>query len=224
MTTVAVMQPYFIPYAGYFRLFQAADVVVMFDCVQFPRRGWVHRNRLPVSDGTTDWFTLPVARAPRDALISELVFAVDARERMETLIARFPLLARARKEHHPILERVLDLGTEEVAGYISELVRDVSRMLGFDRTIVRSSTLHISPQLRAQDRIIAIAQQLGATRYVNASGGRELYDRPTFAAAGIDLAFLAPYAGRMDSILTRLLTEPAPVLAAEIARETVLVG
>ena len=56
---------------------------VMFDCVQFPRRGWVHRNRLPVSDGTTDWFTLPVARAPRDALISELVFAVDARERVQ---------------------------------------------------------------------------------------------------------------------------------------------
>ena len=43
MTTVAVMQPYFMPYAGYFRLFAAADVFVLFDCVQFPRRGWVHR-------------------------------------------------------------------------------------------------------------------------------------------------------------------------------------
>jgi hypothetical protein len=39
MTTVAVMQPYFMPYAGYFRLFAAADVFVLFDCVQFPRRG-----------------------------------------------------------------------------------------------------------------------------------------------------------------------------------------
>ena len=38
MTTIAVMQPYFVPYAGYFRLFAVADVVVMFDCVQFPRR------------------------------------------------------------------------------------------------------------------------------------------------------------------------------------------
>jgi hypothetical protein len=48
MATVAVMQPYFMPYAGYFRLFCAADVFVMFDCVQFRRRGWVHRNRFPL--------------------------------------------------------------------------------------------------------------------------------------------------------------------------------
>jgi hypothetical protein len=45
MTTVAVMQPYFLPYPGYFRLFAAADQVALFDCVQFPRRGWVHRSR-----------------------------------------------------------------------------------------------------------------------------------------------------------------------------------
>jgi hypothetical protein len=40
------MQPYFVPYAGYFRLFAASDLFVIYDCVQFPRRGWVHRNRL----------------------------------------------------------------------------------------------------------------------------------------------------------------------------------
>jgi hypothetical protein len=44
--TIAVMQPYFIPYAGYFRLFAASDLFVIYDCVQFPRRGWVQRNRL----------------------------------------------------------------------------------------------------------------------------------------------------------------------------------
>jgi WbqC-like protein family len=44
--TVAIMQPYFLPYAGYSRLFAATDLFVVYDCVQFPRRGWVHRNRL----------------------------------------------------------------------------------------------------------------------------------------------------------------------------------
>jgi hypothetical protein len=51
ISTVAIMQPYFIPYAGYFRLFAATDLFVIYDCVQFARRGWVHRNRLPDGAG-----------------------------------------------------------------------------------------------------------------------------------------------------------------------------
>ena len=58
MTTVAIMQPYFYPYAGYFRLFARADLFVVYDCVQFPRRGWVHRNRLTGADGQLQWLTL----------------------------------------------------------------------------------------------------------------------------------------------------------------------
>ena len=58
-TTIAVMQPYFVPYAGYFRLFAATDLFVIYDCVQFPRRGWVHRNQLPGANGQPNWLTLP---------------------------------------------------------------------------------------------------------------------------------------------------------------------
>src|SRR3979411_2469618 len=75
---VAIMQPYFIPYAGYFRLFAASDLFVIYDCVQFARRGWVHRNRLVDRGGTERWLTLPLQKAPRDVLIRDLRFAPDA--------------------------------------------------------------------------------------------------------------------------------------------------
>ena len=64
--TFAVMQPYFFPYAGYFRLFAASDLFVIYDCVQFPRRGWVHRNLLPDASGSERWLTLPLEK-PRKA-------------------------------------------------------------------------------------------------------------------------------------------------------------
>src|SRR3954469_8726601 len=80
--TIAVMQPYFIPYAGYFRLFAASDLFVIYDCVQFPRRGWVHRNKLADASGVERWLTLPIAKAPRDVRIHELRFSHDAREAM----------------------------------------------------------------------------------------------------------------------------------------------
>src|SRR5262244_1544533 len=76
--TVAIMQPYFVPYAGYFRLYAASDLFVVYDCVQFPRRGWVHRNRLVDRTGALRWLTLPLAKAPRDILIRDLRFTSDA--------------------------------------------------------------------------------------------------------------------------------------------------
>ena len=75
--TVAIMQPYFIPYAGYFRLFAASDLFVIYDCVQFPRRGWVHRNKMFGADGRECWLTLPLAKMPRDVRIRDLSFSAE---------------------------------------------------------------------------------------------------------------------------------------------------
>ena len=216
------MQPYFIPYAGYFRLFTAADVVVMFDCVQFPRRGWVHRNRLRTAAGADDWLTLPVAKAPQDVLIRDLHFAPQARERLREAARRFPLLEAALQARHPLAERVLRCDGDDVAAYLVDLLREFAALLGYQRPVVRSSTLPIPPELRAQDRVIAILQAVGATRYVNPPGGRELYDHPTFERNGLSLRFLTPYGGSMESILARVLGDPLDALAREIERETVL--
>lgn len=222
MKSIAVMQPYFFPYAGYFRLFAAADTVVMFDCVQFPRRGWVHRNRFIRDTGDLDWLTLPVAKTERTARIDELRFAPDAEARLESAMRRFPLLARSHQAAHPLTARMLRITTDDVATYLCDLVRDVAEILGFNPNIVRSSSMRIDPELRGQARVLAIVKELGGTRYVNPSGGRHLYDSDTFESAGIDLRFLTPYQCTTASILSRLLNEPASQILQEIQRETIL--
>ncbi|MGD0967241.1 MAG: WbqC family protein [Candidatus Aquilonibacter sp.] len=220
MTTVAVIQPYFFPYAGYFRLFSAADVVVMFDCVQFPRRGWVHRNRFALSDGELDWLTLPLAKAERDVRIDELRWAPDAAARLDANLRRFPLLESGR--HSDVVRRMLDLAKPDVTAYLCERIAEVTATLGIAKPMVRSSTLAIDSALRAQDRVIAIVRALGGERYVNPSGGRELYDHEGFRSAGIELRFLSPYESGSESILARLLHEAPDHIAAEIQRETIL--
>lgn len=57
----SVMQPYYYPYAGYFRLFAAVDLFVILDCVQFNRRGRVHRYQKG-----NKWVTLPIKKTDRD--------------------------------------------------------------------------------------------------------------------------------------------------------------
>src|SRR6185436_14958299 len=91
--TVTIMQPYFIPYAGYFRLFAASDLFVIYDCVQFPRRGWVHRNRLPDASGAQRWLTLPLESAPQNTLIRDLRFASDAAGQWAVRLRKFGLVA-----------------------------------------------------------------------------------------------------------------------------------
>lgn len=224
MKTIAVIQPYFFPYAGYFRLFAAADVVVMFDCVQFPRRGWVHRNRFPLANGDLDWLTLPLAKAEREVLIRDLRFAPDASKRLAEAIHRFPVLERAFSAGNELAHAALEPQTNDVTLYLCSMIERVTEMLDLRRPMIRSSTLDIDPSLRAQSRVIRIVEELGGTQYVNPPGGRELYDHSAFEEAEITLRFLTPYAGSPASILSRLLDEPHPTLAAEIKAESILVA
>ncbi len=212
MTTVAVMQPYFLPYAGYFRLFAAADRVALFDCVQFPRRGWVHRNRLPDAAGKPAWLTLPLRRAPVDARIRDLRFADDAAARLHAACRRFPVL---RDCGHPLYEAMLQLdGT--VCDYLKKLLGLCCGTLNLPFETIRTSTLGIDPSLHGQDRVLAAIRALGATRYVNLEGGRSLYDAAAFDDQGIALRFLPEWQGVRWSILQRILTEPAEAIAADI--------
>jgi len=213
--TVAIMQPYFIPYAGYFRLFAASDLFVIYDCVQFPRRGWVHRNRLLDANGRECWLTLPLANAPRDVRISDLRFSAGADGILEDRIRRIPLLARPRPAAPEVVASLKHLAGTPV-DYLECLLRAIVTHLGLRWQIVRSSTLDLPDSVRGQDRIIEIAHRLGAVRYVNAPGGRALYEPERFRAAGIELRFLDDYPGPRSSILQRVLEEDRQSLSDDI--------
>ena len=212
--TVAIMQPYFVPYAGYFRLYAASDLFVVYDCVQFPRRGWVHRNRLVDRTGALRWLTLPLAKAPRDILIRDLRFTSDADAVVAERLRRFEL-APADQDARGVIDTVRRIeGTP--ADYILRTLDCITSHLRLSRETIRSSALDIAPSVRGQDRILEIVRRVGAKRYINAPGGRSLYDAEVFDCAGIRLEFLPEYAGPSVSILSRIVAESGDELAREI--------
>lgn len=213
--TVAIMQPYFLPYAGYFRLFAASDLFVIYDCVQFPRRGWVHRNRFLDAAGAERWLTLPIARAPRDVLIRELRFMDGAREELGERLRPLPIFAAGKQPEGEIVATIRDVAGTPV-DYLERVLERVVAHLRLPWQVMRSSTLNVPETLRGQDRIIEIARRVGATTYVNSPGGRSLYRARTFEDAGLQLRFLNDYPGSLASILRRILEEDAGSLAEEI--------
>jgi hypothetical protein len=221
-TTVAIMQPYFVPYAGYFRLLTATDLFVVYDCVQFPRRGWVHRNQLPDAHGRPSWLTLPLAKAPQEVLIRDLEFHSDAETLLAERLRPFPLASESGGDAAPVLAGLRSLRGEGPVDYLIRLLQLVAEALGLPWRILRSSSLSIPPDLHGQERILEITRRVDAKRYVNAPGGRALYDPAAFDAAGIELRFLSDYPGPSWSVLSRLAWEGAAALRRDICDATVL--
>ena len=210
------MQPYFMPYAGYFRLFAVADLFVAYDCVQFPRRGWVHRNRFTDATGHASWLTLPLAKGDRDTTrICNLQFASDAEERWRSECRRFPTLERLERWNATFAAGFFDFSSG-VTRYVVQGLEQAASMLGLDRPIVRSSSMQIDPLLKGQARILEICKRVGAKEYFNAPGGRALYDAKAFEGSGLTLKFLCEYQGHFGNILERLVLEPAARIRDEI--------
>jgi hypothetical protein len=224
MKRVAVMQPYLFPYAGYFRLFAAADHFVIFDCVQFPRRGRVHRTQVPGPSGENEWLSLPLARQPREVLIRDLEFAADARERFDERLGRHPWIERSHGRAAARIRDFLFEPLDAVDDFLERGLRLVGEILELPVLITRSSALRLDPALTGQDRVLAAAKAVGATTYVNAPGGHELYDAEAFAREGMELRFLSPYTGRWLQLLPALMRDEPRSIRQDILERTELLA
>ena len=215
---IAAMQPYFLPYAGYFRLFLDVDAFVIGDTFQYIRRGWVNRNRFYDEAGRLQWLTVPLCRAPTETEIRHKQFAPDAEKSLRTQIRRFPACRNPEQPAVPILERLLRPHGSMV-DYLMDLLNLSCEVLDITPPhLLKMSDIPVQVGLRGQEWALAACHALGATEYVNAPGGRDLYSHELFARHGLSLQFLPPYAGGMESILERLHTATPSALANEIRR------
>lgn len=192
------MQPYFAPYAGYFRLLNNVDIFVIFDNCQFPRRGWIHRNKLLTREGSPEWLTLPLEYAPQEARIKDLRFAPDASERMQAYSRRFPALRRLPED---VRDAVFDVRGWFYYYTVKLLIRCARHLNVKVPKLMYASEIPLQRDLKGQDRILALCGELGATQYLNAPGGKALYQPEAFAAEGIELQFLSDWDGPMESCL-----------------------
>ena len=189
--TVAIMQPYFLPYIGYWQMMQAVDEFVVYDDVQFSR-GWINRNRL-LWNGNADTFTLPLLKGSSRVAINER-FLTDAWPDARTALLQKITHAYAKAPQFDrvfaLIDKMLNTEKSNLADFLFETLRDVQVYLGIETPLVRASQVPLGDDLRAADRILALCKARGAHSYINAPGGRDLYDKEQFSAQGIDLFFI----------------------------------
>lgn len=191
--TLAVMQPYFLPYLGYFQLMAAVDKFIFLDDVNYINRGWVNRNRIPAGE-TTAWLTIPLVGASQNRLISEIEILPDNgwKARMirtvETTYRRAPFFDAV----FPLFQDWVSAAAGGLSPFLSSQLQLLAEWLGLATSFSRASVLHPRADARGQDRILEICMAEKADIYVNPPGGVNLYDASFFETKDIGLEFLQP--------------------------------
>lgn len=187
---IAIMQPYFFPYIGYFQLMKAVNVFILYDDAKHIEHGWVNRNKILIKDKPV-WLTMPVRHEAHTLPINQRHYLLN--EGVGP-IKRKLQAAYGRKKNTAselmAVDNLLDFEDTNVARFNAHSLAELARRLGISCEFALSSDVADTKGLKGEAKVIEICRQKGATRYINPIGGASLYDADAFCAAGIELQFL----------------------------------
>ncbi|MDP2762122.1 MAG: WbqC family protein [Sideroxyarcus sp.] len=187
---LAIMQPYFLPYIGYFQLMAAVDLFVVYDNIKYTKKGWINRNRM-LQNGKDAMFSLPLKSGSDSLNVCERELAADFKRdkllnQFNGAYRRAPYFAQA----FPLIEQIVRHEDTNLSRFLHHAISLTCGYLGITTEIRVSSDITIDHELRNQGKVLALCGAVGATTYVNAGGGRELYSKSAFQERGIDLKFI----------------------------------
>jgi len=188
---IAIMQPYFFPYIGYWQLINAVDKYIIYDDVNFIKGGWINRNRILMND-EEKLINLQLHNASPNKLINEvevlgkLIYNKKLLKTLESCYKNAPYFL----DVFLVVESVITQEEKNLARYLEFAIKRVCEYLSIDTELLVSSTICKNNQLRGQDKVIEICKILGANEYINAIGGQNLYSNKDFSDQGIQLRFL----------------------------------
>lgn len=189
-TKLAIMQPYFFPYIGYYQLINYVDVFVLYDNIKYTKKGWINRNRF-LLNGKPEIFTLPL-RTASDALnVVDREIAPTFRP-MEIINKLTGAYRRAPEFDSviPFVTDVLNYPQKNLFDFLYNSISMTSCFLGLTTKFVVSSSIKVVTGATKTERLIEMCSQLSATDYVNPIGGTQLYSKGDFDRRSINLSFL----------------------------------
>jgi hypothetical protein len=188
---VAIMQPYFFPYIGYFQLINSVDEFVIYDNIQFTKKGWINRNRILVNQ-KDDFISLPLKKDSDYLNVNQRflsdTWSVDRKKMLNKIVESYRK-APQFESAYPLFEKCLMIEESNLFGFIHHSLKETLQYLSISTKIKVSSTINIDHQLKSEEKVLAICKAQNASTYINSSGGIELYSKERFEQNGIRLQF-----------------------------------
>lgn len=192
MKTIGIMQPYFLPYIGYFQLINMVDQFVLYDNIQFTKKGWIHRNRMLIND-KDEYFSLPLKKDSDFLNVNQRFLASDFEIHKDKLLRKIEQNYKKApyfNEFFPVIQNILNYKENNLFDFIHHSIKIITNYLNIPNNIFVSSKLPLQiNDLKGKDKVVEICKVLNATAYINSSGGVDLYNKEDFKANGINLEF-----------------------------------
>jgi len=189
---LAIMQPYFFPYIGYFQLINSVDKFIIYDNIQYTKKGWINRNRILVN-GKDQLITLPIKKD------SDYLNVVQRKLSESWVNDKNKILNLIKSSYNksPYFEKIFSLVSECINNpetnlfkFIYDSILLIKEFLGIKTEIVISSLIEVDHSLKSQEKVLSLCKNQNAKIYINSIGGVELYDKKVFEENGIELNFI----------------------------------
>lgn len=188
---LGIMQPYFLPYLGFWQLINAVDKYIIYDDVNYIKGGWINRNSILVNK-KANLFTIPLAGASPNLLINEINISFNEKNKVKLLKTIDASYRKAPyfSDVYPIIKSIIMYDEENLAKYLFNSITLICSYLEIKTELLISSDIVKVDSKRGKDKVIHICELMGATEYYNAIGGKSLYNYEEFEKHDITLKFV----------------------------------
>ncbi|MEA3499581.1 MAG: WbqC family protein [Candidatus Marinimicrobia bacterium] len=188
---IAIMQPYFFPYLGYFQLINAVDKFVVSDDVNYIKKGWINRNYILINN-RAKMFTVPLRKVSSNKLIKDLKLATSEKWKKKFLKTIQFSYERAPyfEKTFSIINEVINTPANLIIKWHLKSIYLIKQYLDIETEIIESEAKYKNRGMNSQEIIIDICKKERSSDYINAIGGMKLYDKEDFKKHNINLYFI----------------------------------
>ncbi|MDG0980790.1 MAG: WbqC family protein [Halieaceae bacterium] len=197
---LAIMQPYFFPYIGYWQLINTVDVFILIDDVQFIRHGWVNRNRVLKHGGGWQYITVPLVKHSMNEKIKN-IYAHSVADWKLQILRQLEHYNYAKRNKAPFYNEVFELLIgifskisldDKVTTINALIIKEICSYLDISTSILTSSEQQFNYESVEDpgDWALKIAEQMNVDEYMNPIAGKDIFNPEKFQSSNIRLSFL----------------------------------
>ncbi len=191
---LAIMQPYFFPYLGYFSLIKIADEFILFDTPQYIRHGWIERNRILKLDGDPLYIKVPLQKHRRETAIKDIVInnEVNWKNKIKAQLDSYKKSAPYFNLVIELLDTIFEKEYTSIVDLNFNILEIICDFLEIKTPIKIWSKMDVEiDEVHAPDEwALNICKSLKADSYFNPVGGIDFFDRRKYINSGIEINFL----------------------------------
>jgi hypothetical protein len=192
--TLGIMQPYFLPYLGYFSLIKQADEFILLDDVQFIRHGWIERNRILKPTAGWQYIKVPLQKHERSTTIKDIKInnSLPWKEMILSQLGHYKKRAKYYNETVELIRKIFLNDYTDIVSLNKKAIQEICYYIGLTTKInvFSKMSILIDPPKAPDEWALNICKSYkGTSNYINPIGGLEFFEKNKFFENNINISF-----------------------------------